>query len=88
MARKQVNVDNEKVVEKPEVEEVVETLPKKRKRLNVDMIVEEAIKINNLPIYEEAQIQENAKAEKKVPKKQKISKKQLAAERRVCRHAH
>ena len=82
MARKQVNVDNENVVEKPEGEEVVETLPKKRKRLNVDMIVEEAIKINNLPIYEESQIQESPKVEKKVPKKPKVSKKQLAAERR------
>ena len=82
MARKQVNVDNENVVEKPKGEEVVETLPKKRKRLNVDMIVEEAIKINNLPIYEESQIQESPKVEKKVPKKPKVSKKQLAAERR------
>ena len=85
MARKQVKVDEQTVTEEP-VNEVVETetKPKKRKKLSVDKIVEEAIKINNLPVYdEENQIVETIKIEKeKLPKKQKKSRKQLRYEKR------
>ena len=89
MARKQVKTMSETVVEKPEVEVVEETTTKKetpnikkRKRLSVDKIVEEAIKINNIPVYDEDAQPVVSKNEKKVPKKPKVSKKQLAYEKR------
>ena len=68
MARKQLKVSEETVDEKP-VEEVVETStdpkPIKRKKLSVEKIVDEAIKKNNLPIYDENnQIIETIKIEK------------------------
>lgn len=55
---------------------------KRRKKLSVDKVVEEAIKINNIPVYDETDQPVTSKTEKKLPKKPKISKKQLAYERR------
>ena len=55
---------------------------KKRKRLSVDKIVEEAIRRNNIPVLGDDEEPVAAKIEKKVPKKPKVSRKQLAYERR------
>ena len=86
----EVTVSEEKPKKKKEQEDssgaeevVVETpKPKRRKRLSVDKIVEEAIKINNIPVYDDEPAPVVPKNEKKLPKKQKISRKQLAYERR------
>ena len=55
---------------------------KKRKRLSVDKIVEEAIRRNNIPVLGDDEEPVAAKIEKKVPKKPKVSRKQLAYEKR------
>ncbi len=79
-------VTSEEVVEEEQVIGVTEVLPKlkKRKKLSAEKIVEEAIKKNNLPIYDEDNVPvESVKEEKeKIKKKPKISKKQLAYAKR------
>ena len=61
-----------------------EPKPKKRRKLSSEKMVEEAIKVNNLPVYDENKPQkESIKIEKvKAPKKPKVSKKQLALEKK------
>ena len=53
MARKQVKVSEETVAEKPVEETLTETnpKPKRRKKLSIDKIVDEAIKKNNLNCF-------------------------------------
>lgn len=78
-------VEETKVVEETPTPEVIEEVKPviKRKKLGAEQVVEEAIRLNNLPVYDENnQLQEQLKVEEKAPKKPQKSKKQLRRERK------